>query len=158
MTTTTTTEYGFRTSSKTDGWAVRTHWASADGKVAPYFRQDAPGGERVDATDLDAMHAAAGRYNTAGRAFVTVVVARQRIVTVGEPEVVPAPEKSDPLLDDLAPGSIVRASKSGEPRGLFVLTADTDGIPWKGVEGPVLHVWSSPENLSGVERVHVVTA
>lgn len=156
MTTTTTTEHGFRSTDKSYPYDVRLIWPrESDGQVSPYRGQHLG---FVDGAEPDALHAAAERYNTDARGYSVAVVSRQRIVTVGEPEIVPAPEKAEPKLAPLAPGSIVRASKAGDARGLFVLTADTDGVPWKGVEAPVLHVWAKPTSLRDVELVHVVRA
>jgi hypothetical protein len=162
MTTTTTTEYGFRTTPKTYryGEGPVLNWPDASGFVTPRSSGQRSISPDLNVTDGDLarMHAAAEAFNTPSRASTTEVVSRQRIVTIGEPEVVPAPPKTDPALDGLAPGSIVRARKTGYGLGLFVLTADTDGIPWKGVEGDVLNIWSSTKNLRDVQRVHVVEA
>lgn len=156
MTTTTTTEYGFRSTDKSRLHDERLIWARGDGVISPYRAQRLG---FVDASDLDAMHAAVESYNSVGRSFTVAVVSRQRLVTVGEPEVVPAPVKVDPKLVGLAPGSIVRASKPGYGRGLYVLTVDTDGIPWKGIsQGANAGAWSQGKTLRDIEHVHVVEA
>lgn len=140
MTTESTTEYGFRTAPKR-AWGLRetvTNWPDASGFVTPLTtgRRSRDAALNVTDGDLVKMHEAAEAYNTLGRDYTTVVVERDRIVTVGTPRGVPAPPKIDPELEGLAHGSVVRATMRGNGhRGLFVLTTDTDDLPWRGLEG-----------------------
>ena len=138
-TTTTRTEYGFRTRGAGLWGDHRDLWP-VDGKVRPYTSAAyrGPGWTMpVDATDLDAMHAAAEAFTTGNShryepGSAEVISREVRVETTveetpGAAVVVPAP-----VGLPTTPGSVVRATASNGRRGIFVHNDTSAAFPWTG--------------------------
>jgi hypothetical protein len=138
--TTTTIEYGFKYGTDPvvwpdeDGDLGRPTLASSTDFPAYLFAR----GE----TALPRLQSAARAHNAKTPARRVVIHAR----TIATTETGPVGERLP-----TAPGSVIRATAEGV-RGVFVLTADTDGTPWFRVAmATAAWRWVRPAQLSDVE-------